>query len=256
MIVLRPVLRRITEPPGAHRLSAPLLSRPVAPLLQLLLVVEREDRRIFVTEAQQHAWGLPVVELWRRAVENLVPTAVEGLTVVSQHVRFAPDAVGAGRLALPGWLRSFEGQVPGAPCVLAPTADQLWVVGREDPDLPALLEEAFVRFREGARPLSPAPIGPVCSPKNLRLLEAFVYAEQGEILLETGPEGVFVAPLSLRLTGDSAVTRTELRRGLRCWLPKADEVVVDGEVLPFAAVPATPVGLQPERYEPIGSLAP
>jgi hypothetical protein len=92
-------------------------------------------------------------------------------------------------------------------------------------------------------------LNPARAPRNLRLLQAFAYAEQDEVLLETAPDGVFIGELSLRLTRNTAVTRTEVEPGYACWLPEADEVLTPTGVVAFDRNRLQRVeGVEPARW--------
>ena len=229
---LLPVVRRCTSPTGgllaAHEHPhLQLVSRSLGPWLHLLLVEDREDSRRFVQQADLVRWGLPVEQAWLLGRENLGHRSHEPATPIEGGVQVTSwGGYASSLLTLEGWWRSAAERVVGEPLALAPDIDSLVVIGDADPQLEMWAEWAFQTFRTTARPLSPAPLGREdLFPRNERLLAAFTYAEQDELLLQTAPEGVYIAELSLHLDPDGrARTHTRCEPGHTCWLPMADVV--------------------------------
>lgn len=255
MPALLPVLRRTTSPAqallvGQERPDLQLVRRPFAPWLHQVLVEDRDDRIRYVQRADLQRWGLTEEQAWSAAREALGHRAHEPVTFEDGRVRVREwGGFASSLVVLPGWWKAVTEHLGGEVVALAPDVDDLVVMREDDPLLDDALRWAFDTFRTADRPLSPAPLhDPRGYRRNLRLLEAFGYAEQDEVLLQTAPDGVYIAELQLRLVDGQAVSRTVVDAAYPCWLPVADEIQFPDGVRPFdPTLPVVP-GVEPVRH--------
>jgi hypothetical protein len=139
--------------------EAELLRRPLAPFLDVCVVLDLPGVRRFVNRGHARAWGVPDGELYARALHNL-PVG-DGLRRWSRADRVwaweSQDGTAAARLAHPGFLRSLADHVRGRVVAFVPDIDHLWVCG-EDEGLPLdrAADEAAERFAAAPIPVSPA----------------------------------------------------------------------------------------------------
>lgn len=254
---LLPVLRRVTTPRDGLLLGLGLpglspVCQPHGDWLHVLLVEDRDDALRFVQHQDLERADLTEPQAFELARLNLGARAHEPAEPLPGGVRVRDWGGYASSLPLlEGWWRAVAERVDGTPLAFAPDVDELLVVGSEHPDLDRITRWAFDTFRTTARPLSPAPLGREGhSPRNARLLAAFTYAEQDEVLLRTAPEGVYVAGVTLHLGPDgSASTRTRCEPGHVCWLPETDEVEAPEGRVPFGDLALERVeGVHPARY--------
>ncbi len=128
--------------------AAPI-RRPFTTGLHMLLALDQEHLRVYLTPAHLERWGVRADLAWRHALENLHPT--EGLRQREDgsFVLESPDGLASSRLCLPGWLASFRGQLPGEPLAAVPCGRRL-IVGSA-----RLYGEAEAHFRGEGEPISP-----------------------------------------------------------------------------------------------------
>lgn len=160
-----PVLRGPTSPNNAwlaalDRPDAVLARRPLVPFLDVVVVLDLPELRLFVNQGHLDRWSAPVAAAHGAALDNLDPAAglkpweVDGVWTVD-----ARDGYASSRLALPGWLAAFRDQVRGDPVAVVPDAHTILVGGTEG-GLPteALVTEGWRRFHAEGTPVSPIPL--------------------------------------------------------------------------------------------------
>jgi hypothetical protein len=254
---LIPVIRRTSEP--AHALAAEkrdpsnrLIRRVFAPFLQEMLCLDLPDLRMFVNKGHLEAWGVKDEEdAFGAAHETLAESASQGLTFRDEWKLWhldAPDGSASSRLALPGWLGAFDGDVPGKPIAAMPSPGVLLVGGMEDDEqLAQLLEFAEEGFKRGGNPISPAlyTVGPggMTVPLHLspvarrhhkgegahRLLAAFEYTRQQEVMDEDSEVSAQIADIQMvrhRGTGEAYTLCTWAAGEGELWLPRTDRIRV------------------------------
>ena len=148
------MLRPVTAPANLWRRAslgpqhAPI-RRPFAPGLHMLLALDQEHLRVYLTPTHLERWGVGADLAWRCALENLHPT--EGLRQREDgsFILESPDGLASSRLCLPGWLASFRGQLSGEPLAAVPCGRRL-IVGTT-----RLYGEAEALFRGEGEPISP-----------------------------------------------------------------------------------------------------
>jgi hypothetical protein len=160
-----PVLRGPTSPAkaweaGLDNADAQLIRRPLAPFLDVAVVLDLPRLRLFLNAGHTARWEIGDQAVLDAALSNLPPTT--GLTPWPEADGVwqltAGDGYESSRLALPRWLAAFADQVAGHPVAVAPDAHTLLVTGT-DAGLPleAVLHAGFNRFHEAGTPVSPAP---------------------------------------------------------------------------------------------------
>ena len=248
---LLPVIRRVTVPRDGLLLDT-LLTRPLGDWLHVLLVEDLPDRTRFVQPADLQRAGLTLEQAWSTAHDNLGVSAHEDVQPIDGGVRVRGHGGYASSLyLLEPWRHAIADRVHGELLAFAPDVDELVVVGSEHPSLERIAQWAFQTFRETSRPLSPAPLtAEERFRPNQRLLAAFTYAEQDELLLQTAPDGTYVGELALHLGPDgSASTHTRIEPGYTCWLPMADVVDTPNGPVDFDSLGMPRVaGLHPPRF--------
>lgn len=246
---LVPAIRRSTQPSQAARLATTLERRPLDQDLDWVIVVDDPLRLTYVSADHLKRWDLSPHATWRTARRTLetrcsalVPERTEGI------LRWEGHSLASSALYIEGWLEQWLDHLTGSPIAFVPTQSTLWVIGSEDPRIPSLAQAALSRFRTDGMPLSPCPIGSTPSPPlNRAVLDAFLYAEQAETLLETAPEGVFIAPFRVH-NGTTLRTSTGVLPGHECWLPLVDEVVIGLAAHPWPTLDLEPLETRPARY--------
>lgn len=178
---LLPVLRGPTSPANAWEAAldnaeAVLVRRPFAPFLDIVVVLDLPELRLFVNQGHLDRWDAPADAAVDAALRNLPPAdglrpwdEADGVWQIG-----ATDGYASSRLALPGFLKAFEGKVRGAPVAVVPDPHTL-LVGGADGGLPteALLAAGWNTFHEAGTPIS-------CAPYTLR--------EGGVVPWRPGPE--------------------------------------------------------------------
>jgi hypothetical protein len=112
----------------------------------------------YVSAAHLAEWGVSLEDALVQAFGNAARLAApvtndDGATF---HID-AGDDHESSRLAIPGFLASFRGQVDGEPLAIMPSRSQLWIAGSDDPTLVLELTAVAAREYAGAnRAISPA----------------------------------------------------------------------------------------------------
>ncbi len=159
-----PVIRGATSPTGAWRREllkpeAALVRQAIGPALDVLVVLDLPDVRVYITVEHLRAWGVSNAEVLNAALGNLPPT--DGLrpwTVDGVWHLEASDGYGSSRLVLPGWLAAFSEKVRGRPIALVPDGRTILITGA-DSGLPfeAALRTAWDQFHAAGNPVSLIP---------------------------------------------------------------------------------------------------
>ena len=253
---LLPVVRA-----AGFAIDAPLklIERPFLPFVRLFVAIDHADSLSFVSNRQLEDWQKSADEVFERAFDTLVsyvstsdvePYDSDGsgsLLHVAVNDDYEPS-----RLAVPGFLASFAGRVPGNPIAIIPDRSRLLITGDGDPAaVGRLARSAEAEFRAAARPISPAVYTTAADgsvqPLHLasdhpeyfqverghRLLAASSYAEQQQRLekqFERDEIDLFVASLGLvadKVTGETK-SWAVMPQGVDSLLPEADLVALGG----------------------------
>jgi uncharacterized protein YtpQ (UPF0354 family) len=233
------------------------LARPFAPFLRLLVGLDCEHSVAVVNRERIEGWGQSVDAVFAAAVETLAAHVLESDVEPYDPEAAYPifhvtrdDSYEASRLALPGFLASFRGKVPGNPIAIVPTRSTLVISGDGDPEAIArLARTAEAEFLASPRAVSPAvytvddsdrvvPLHlPSDHPKHLlverghRILAASCYAAQKAELekrYEAENVDVFVASLTVFENEQTKklTTVASWAAGVPTLLPEADLVVL------------------------------
>ncbi|MBN2797925.1 MAG: hypothetical protein JXX28_02145 [Deltaproteobacteria bacterium] len=243
-----PALRTTSRPNGSLRAASagrPLLTRPFAPFLHQLLVLDGERTRTYLKAEQLERWGVAPAAAWITAEGNLPPDTGLKLAGGLWHLATG-DGYAASRLALPGWLRAFSERL-GAPAVAAiPHARALWVGTAAQ--APALLEQAQAAWEEAGEPLSPALytadatgtvrpwLPPPAHPLSARARRAQLLLAGTEYAAWADEAEQRLAPLSLVVRQGLPLLVARWEPGSGALIPQVDAVLRAEELLPWAAV--------------------
>ena len=160
-----PVLRGPTAPANAwlwalDNADAIGVRRPIAPFLDVVIVLDLPELRLFVNHGHLERWGVTAPVVHAQAIENLPPTT--GLKPWESHAGVwslsAGDGYDSSRLALPRWLDAFADQVDGDPIAVVPDARTLLITGTASGEAAqAVLTEGWTRFHSAGTPISLSP---------------------------------------------------------------------------------------------------
>ncbi|MCB9744145.1 MAG: hypothetical protein H6741_16230 [Alphaproteobacteria bacterium] len=270
---LLPVLRGTWAPTASWRTGwrDPLGALPriaVAPFLDALVVWDSPQQRRYLQRRHLARWGVSAAQALGRALSHLPES--EGLTRRPDGLwSFEPgDGYETSRPLLPGWLGSFEGEVPGRPLLAMPHARCVLVGGSEELSQVAALHDAATRgFHTEGEPLSPVlytlgerggisvwrpgqahPLGERLSLAE-RALAMYAYRRQDEELEERGEPFARCQVLS-NIDPRLACVWTE---GTTPLLPEVEWVVLRSASgqrrVPFGELALDPVeGWRPARW--------
>jgi hypothetical protein len=223
---LRTVLRTHSRPNNRQRLAlfrpeSRLVSEPVAPFLDALLVLDAPLQRTFVSAADLQQWNLKPQEAFTKGLKQLAPATGLGRSALHPEIWSldTQDGYASSRLLQPGWLQAFSESCQGQPVAVVPSARVLYVTDSANTEaLTVLLDAAWRIYNEEGDPLSPVPllwndgglrplVLPPDHPAHTTLQRALLYlagneyAQQKSLLDEWQQHldtSTFVAPYLLR----------------------------------------------------------
>lgn len=240
--VIRPATRPINLWRAARAPGRALLRTPLAPGLHLLVAVDGPGVRIFLTQGHLTQWGVDAERVFSIARDNLDP--IQGIRRRDDGIWEinAPDGLASSRLALPNWLKAFEGKVEGSPLCALPCSRRLLVGGTQE--AARLYADAEVLFRGEGEPISPclytqegqnlSPyIGPSTELRQLatnaeRWQLGHLYGDLADLLKEAGET---LEPYRLWRRQGRCISFCNLRLGV--WLPKVDILLWEGKEIPY-----------------------
>ena len=240
------------------RLSAPLISSSLAPLINLHVVVDFPDSILFVTAEMVASWQVDAGGVASRAIANLLKTD-KGLVphpdIPEAFLIAGPDGYAASWLAAPEAIAALSTEY--RLLVVAPTRDIAGVVHEyEEEAVSALLSWALDEYRASSRRLSPAAYivdhstlapwqptrGHAAAVKQVSAEAILLATEYGDqkAWLEPLVGDVFVSSVSTALDDHDRVTsHCVWGHRLHALLPKTDRIVFCSR-----AGPPAPFGLE------------
>jgi hypothetical protein len=202
---------------------------PMLPFVAVLCAIDSEHAMTFVTDDDVKRWGVDAPTVHRAAIDNLLLTPMPVLRPQPDAPVveiLGPDGYASSWLAVPGFIEQVGAPIEGDVLVLAPSRDEVRLVGTADPNVVvAELDRAFADYEAAPRQLSPVPYaidGAVLAPwkppgdhpardrvdKARGVLATVEYARQRETLeglfAKAGAD-VFVAKHNLMQRPDGSV---------------------------------------------------
>jgi len=267
-----------------------LLGRPFVPFVDLRVAIDDEQSLRYATAANLAKWGIDHDAAIAHALENASellsrPSPYDDSDGPMFHVA-EDDDYQSSRLAMPGMLASFVGEVDGRPLAIIPERAQIFIAGDARPSMvERLCEMAEREWSISTRAISPAVytvdeagrVVPYVRKGNDALARKVMlghvrlalreYAEQKEVLdklHERDNVDVFVATLNGFLRADGRpITWCLWGENIESLLPHAELVTLDGGEgetrwsfhVPFAEVAALmgwadEPGFSPSRVRP------
>lgn len=140
------------------------IRRPFAPLLIETVALDSDDSFMYVSPDAASKWGVTTADVFEAALATAARCfGDEDVGRYDAEADFAlwhvarDDGYETSRLALPGWLASFEGRVSGSPVAIIPQRSLLVVGGDGDERcLKRLIEIAEREYSASPRNISPA----------------------------------------------------------------------------------------------------
>ncbi|MFK7928304.1 MAG: hypothetical protein AB8H79_08940 [Myxococcota bacterium] len=162
---LLPVLRGPTSPANAwtaalDREDAVSVRQPIVDNLDIAVVLDLPELRLFVNRSHLNAWGASEAAVLQQALQNVPPTTgLEPWDIPGIWSLNAGDGYDSSRVALPGWLAAFRDRVSGTPVAVVPDARTLLITGSEAGEATqALISEGWNRFHSAGTPVCLAPL--------------------------------------------------------------------------------------------------
>lgn len=256
-------LVRMTGFGGAMAGAAELLGRPFVPCLRLFVGIDRGDTFSYATKKQVAEWQQSDVSVYACA-QAVLQAHVDGepsgdVACYDDSASYGiwhvtrDDSYESSRLALPGFLESFRGRVPGNPIAIVPHRSLLVISGDgSDAAIARLAQMAEAEFNASPRSISPAlytvAAGHTVVPLHLprehpqhlaverghRILAASCYGDQKGLLdaqYEESQRDVFVATLGLLADKQTREVRSwaSWKQGVESLLPVADLVALGAD---------------------------
>jgi hypothetical protein len=237
------VLRPVTEPASLWKLPSGRepVRRPVGKFLHLLLAIEQEHHRTFVTRQEFLKWGVSEEELFRLAFQNI--EGARGALREDGCIEVRGE-LAASLLVLPGFLKRFFEK----PVAIVPV-DGLIVVGMEQQG-EALLREAWDLWRREGRPVSPCLYGDggeVILGEASEKARGYLAGSQYQVLQERlSEQGVRLADFRLIRREGHWLSSCRLESG--ALLPEVELVEVEGRFLRWEELEVEAVGTWPECW--------
>ena len=225
-------------------------------------MVDQPDAMTYVSAEQPAEWGVPPDEVFRTARGNLSGAVLRGVATEPTVVQFVDDgdAYWTSHLLLDGWLAGLAEQVGGVPVAFAPERGTLLVAADLSAHLPKLFAQAEMAYLRSARPITPMAYRadehgravPYAAPPGHPMHECVLRAEQVQTMHEYARQAAVLDDAAALDLVDGGHTRTVWSR--TALLPRADEVLVGDEVLPWSEVEPRlrrVPGVEPPRWRAV-----
>lgn len=229
------------------------IRRPFAPFLIETVALDSDDSFRYVTPDMVEGWGVPPEDAFAAAHETAAACfSDEDIEPYDPESAFPlwhvahDDGYETSRLAVPGWLASFDGRVVGRPVAIIPQRSILIVGGDGDERcIKRLIDIAEREYEASPRTISTAlytiddsgGVVPLVLPADHPLANAVVlghlrlaiaeYESGKDALQKEVGEDVFVASFVGIQRGDGRVTSyTVWTQGVPSILPRAAEIAL------------------------------
>jgi hypothetical protein len=245
--LLRPVLRGGTPMPPD--ISAPL-RRAALPYIAEYAVVDQPDTMTYVSADQLPGWGVTADDVFAAARANLSGAVLHGVAKEPTVVQFMDDgdSYWTSHLLVDGWLARLADQVGGLPVAFAPERGTLIVVADGSAHLPDLFAQAERVYLAAPHAITPMAYVsdehgrtvPYAAAEGHPMYACVRHAEGVLAVTEYARQAATLdRAAELRLVGSATAgwrTRAIWARDEPALLPRADEVQIGAELLPWSEI--------------------